>query len=61
MSIITWMLVSYPTSASLKVTSLTCVLQWVPRDVLSDSGPKTIQQVREEAAKVCTVGVLCCH
>ncbi|KAI0215321.1 Eukaryotic translation initiation factor 4 gamma 2 [Lamellibrachia satsuma] len=24
---------------------------WVPRDVLSDSGPKTIQQVREEAAK----------
>jgi translation initiation factor 4G len=24
---------------------------WVPRDVLNDSGPKTIQQVREEAAK----------
>ena len=30
------------------------MFQWVPRDVLNDSGPKTIQQVREEAAKVCT-------
>ena len=42
----------FPNAMFKPIVFLALFQRWVPRKVLTDNGPKTIQQVREEAAKV---------